>query len=82
MNIKQVIKVYLLLSVITCLLCPFTGIIALSNSIKASNADILDVNTIDHYLNRSYRWIIISFVAFSCIYVALMSFFLITYNNR
>lgn len=82
MNTQQIIKVYLILSVVTCLLCPFTGIIALSNAIKALRTDIIDLKTIDFYLSRSYKWIIISLIVFVIIYVVLITFFLTTYNNQ
>lgn len=64
-------NVYLLLSLIVCVIFPFTGIISLVYSIKARRMERKEEGELDGLLRKSYKWALISVVGFLCCVVVL-----------
>ncbi|MEG0949234.1 MAG: hypothetical protein RR212_11515 [Bacteroidales bacterium] len=68
---KSTINLYFLLAIITTVLFPFTGIIALDHVLKAkklgeNNADVLNLE-----LEKTYYWIKVTFITMAVAYVVL-----------
>lgn len=78
METKQVIRIYLILSVIISLFFPFTGLVALTNAIRANKAEVTRIDEIKQHLDRSYKWIIITVTTFVIIYPLFVLFFILT----
>ncbi|WP_028297034.1 hypothetical protein [Olivibacter sitiensis] len=78
METKQVLRIYLILSVIISFLFPFTGLIALVNAIRANRAGLTKTDEIKKHLNNSYKWIIITVTVFVLVYLLFISFFILT----
>lgn len=57
---------YLLLSLIVCVLFPFTGIVSLVYSIKAKKMEQKGEGELDGLFRKSYKWALISAVSFLC----------------
>lgn len=77
MKSSQIIRIYQILAIILTILFPFTGIIALSKTIKANSILKVDKIASDRYLAEAYRWLIIS--SYACVSIFCFSVLALTY---
>lgn len=75
MDIKKATTVYLILSIFLCFCVPFTGLVALYYAIKAKNVVAVTGANIQEFMDKSFRWIIITISIFIIVYPLLILFF-------
>lgn len=68
---KETLNLYLLLAIITTVLFPFTGIIALDHALKAKKLDVNNTEVLNLELEKTYYWIKVTFITVAVAYVVL-----------
>ncbi len=74
------LNIYLFLSLIVCVLFPFTGMISLYHSINARRFAGSDRDEMESQLDKAYKWCIISFLCLIFLSVSILIALIVLYK--